>query len=449
MATALDKYVPTLDGTNYQVWSRQMKSFLQSLDLWLTTSGTWTRPVPADPANITPAEQERINSWDASDERAQGNITLTLAPWVQDKVRREMTLQNLPETAHTIWEQVRAAYSAVSPAQVFGLFRQVMTYRIDVSKNIVPQMDALNSLYQRLAAETVDIPDFLRAMMLMSALPPAWEAPIIVSVMAGGTIASITLENTVNTIARYANAERAKKVGKHVPKVNKLSAVKRKGDTPSFQQQTKPHGGGKSKKGKKPRGDRGKGPKKGKGYGNLHIANSISRMPPSAHSIATITPQGVLQRIEVEEPETSSFGRGPYASFNNAMSLADCLDIPKTQRNVQRLKVMTMDCPGPSTFPGSFQDFPESAPTPEGSRPSTPRSPTWPHMSQSEKDGIAPLVAHLTKKRAATAPPMVPEHELTDQMMEDDVSIPDSEDETLWGKYIDECRGASGIEYIY
>ena len=115
-----------------------MKSYLQSLDLWLTTSGTWTRPVPADPTNITQAEQERMNSWDASDERAQGNITLTLAPWVQDKVRREMTTQNLPETAHNIWEQVRVAYSAVSPAQVFGLFRQVMTYRIDVSKNIVP-----------------------------------------------------------------------------------------------------------------------------------------------------------------------------------------------------------------------------------------------------------------------------------------------------------------------
>src|SRR5205807_3277523 len=160
MATALDKYVPTLDGTNYQIWSRQMKSYLQSLDLWLTTSGTWTRPVPADPANITQAEQERINSWDASDERSQGNITLTLAPWVQDKVRREMTLCNLPENAHNIWEQVRDAYSAISPAQVFGLFRQVMTFRINVSKNIVPQMDALNSLYQRLAAETVDTRDF-------------------------------------------------------------------------------------------------------------------------------------------------------------------------------------------------------------------------------------------------------------------------------------------------
>ena len=82
-----------------------------------------------------------------------------------------------------------------------------MTFCIDVMKNISPQMDALNSLYQHLAAETVNIPDFLHAMMLMSALPSTWEVPIIVSVIAGGTVVGITLENTMTTIACYADAE--------------------------------------------------------------------------------------------------------------------------------------------------------------------------------------------------------------------------------------------------
>src|SRR6266545_7167681 len=73
----------------------------------------------------------------------------------------------------------------------------------------------------------------------------------------------------------------------------------------------------------------------------------------------------------------------------------------------------------------------------------------WPHMSQSEKDSIAPLVAYLSKLQAATAPPMIGEHELTEEMMEDDVSIPDEEDKSLWGTYLANCQGASGVEELY
>ena len=108
-----------------------------------------------------------------------------------------------------------------------------------------------------------------------------------------------------------------------MPKVNKLSAVKHKGETLSFQVQQQPYQAGKNKKGKKQCRDCGKGPKKGKGYGNLHIANTISHMLTTVLTIASITLQGLLQRIEVEEPEVSAFGHGPYASFNRAMTLAD------------------------------------------------------------------------------------------------------------------------------
>ena len=251
--------------------------------------------------------------------------------------------------------------------------------------------------------------------------------------MAGGQVAGITLENTKTTTIRYADAERAKNIGKRPPKAHKISAVKHKGKTPSFPQQAAPRDGRKPKKGKDKRGQRGKGKGKGQGYGNLHFADTISRASSTAHSVATITPQGLLQRIEVEAPETSSFGKGPYPSFNNAMALADRLGVPKYQRNVQCLEQsvsMHMDVPGPSTFPGSAQNIPVSAPTPEGSHPSSPRSPTWPHMTLSEKEGIAPLVRFLTRNhRAASAPPQVPQNVNDDEDMEDIVSLPDEGDE--------------------
>ena len=171
----------------------------------------------------------------------------------------------------------------------------------------------------------------------------------------------------------------------------------------------------------------------------MHFADIISCTPSTAHSITTIMPQGLLQRIEVEAPNTSSFGNGPYPSFNNAMTLADRLGVPKFTRNVQCLEQLVMihvDTPGPSTFPGSAQDLLTTAPTPEGSHPSSPRSPTWPHMTQSEKDGIALLVRFLIRPCASTVPPHVPQDiSNINKDMEDTIFLPEGEDKdlTLWG----------------
>src|SRR5205807_8257345 len=122
-------------------------------------------------------------------------------------------------------------------------------------------------------------------------------------------------------------------------------------------------------------------------------------------------------------------------------------------QQLEQLVMMMSDGAGPSRFPGSAPaddlPMPMSALTPEGSCPSTPQSPTWLHMSQSEKDGIAPLVTYLTKPRAATAPPMIPKHKLTEEMMEDDIFIPDEEDESLWRTYLANCQGALDVEDLY
>ena len=145
MSTALDKYVPELDGSNYQLWSRKMKAFLQSMDLWHIVSGLTLRPVPAA-AVATPEEATQILNWDISDERAQGTITLHLAPWVFDKIQILPT--GMDRTANNVWARLQTFYQTVSPSQVFALFREVLNYRVDVSRNIQPQLDNLDSLYQ-------------------------------------------------------------------------------------------------------------------------------------------------------------------------------------------------------------------------------------------------------------------------------------------------------------
>ena len=135
-------------------------------------------------------------------------------------------------------------------------------------------------------------------------------------------------------ILRHWDALNARKSGKKVQQVSKISSIPRKGLTSSFQNQTVPSqyssSSGSSTFGKKKGKAHGTcGKEKGKarrqGMGKVHLVSSISAAPPSSHSIITITPQGLLHCTAVEEPETSSYGNGPYTSFNKAMTLAQCI----------------------------------------------------------------------------------------------------------------------------
>jgi hypothetical protein len=172
-------------------------------------------------------------------------------------------------------------------------------------------------------------------MILLSRLPPAWETSIIQTVMSGGQVTGITWALTTQTIIRYWDADQAKRVG-HRPTAHKLSAVKKFQGPPSFRgpQPQQQDGSGKGKK--KKRGSAGKGKKKK--FGAVHFASAPSGPAPVAHTIAHIGPQGLYQRLEVSDPVTSSFGQGPWTTFNNAMQMADSLQVPKTQRTVQRLE---------------------------------------------------------------------------------------------------------------
>ena len=58
--------VPVLDGTNYRVWSSNMKAYLQAHGVWRIVDGSVARPTDA-------AEAAK---WDVSDDIAQGNIVL-------------------------------------------------------------------------------------------------------------------------------------------------------------------------------------------------------------------------------------------------------------------------------------------------------------------------------------------------------------------------------------
>jgi hypothetical protein len=325
MLTALTTFVPILVGTNYQAWSAKMKAYLSSVDLWLIVSGATVRPAQAGEAQ---------SNWDTADARAIGIISLTLADHVLRKVGSLVNVVQplaAAQFSSQWWTSIENHYGTISPSQVFDLIKQAINFCLDGSLHPHPQLEQLEAIHVDLGTNQAELPEFVWSMILLSCLPPAWETSIIQTIMSGGQVTGITWALTTQTIIRYWDVDQAKRVG-HCPTAHKLSAVKKFQGPPSFcgLQPQQQDGSGKGKK--KKRGSAGKGKKKK--FGAVHFASAPSGPAPVAHTVTHIGPQGLFQRLEVSDPVTSSFGQGPWASFNNVMTMADSLQVPKTQRTV-------------------------------------------------------------------------------------------------------------------
>ena len=329
--------VPKLDGTeNYTAWMKQMRSTLMGMDLWRITDGQLPFPAAANPQAPTAAELELQNTWIATDTRAMGLIRLSLKPHVDDQVE---AIPAANHTAENIWDRLETLYGQVSPATLYDWAKQAASFRLPPNRHPGPAIDALQALLRRLTSNGWDLTDFQQATHLLRALPPDWERLCTPLAMASGSRTTITFQLTKDTVLRHWDALQAQRVAHSTQRVHKISAVHRKGPNPSFQGQAAPRQGSKPVKGKKKRGARGAGKGKKQWAHPVEFASTASIPGPSTHTVVQIGPQGLSQRIAVEAQDHSSFGNGPYETFNAAMTLADRLGVPKHTRNIQRLEV--------------------------------------------------------------------------------------------------------------
>jgi hypothetical protein len=263
------------------------------------------------------------------------------------------------------WTQIENHYGTISPSQVFDLIKQVTNFHLDGSKHPCPQLEHLEAIDADLATNQAKLPEFVWSMILLSHLPPAWETSIIQTVMSEGQVTGITWALTTQTIIRYWDADQAKRVG-HCPTAHKLSAVKKFQGPPSFHHMQPPQQDGSSQEKKKKRGSAGKGKKKK--FGAVHFTSTPSGPAPVAHTVTHFSPQGFHQRLEVSDLVSSSFGQGPWTSFNNAMTMADSLQVPKTQRTVQWLEQSLLDQIALAPTP-KLTSSAKEAPTPRSATP--------------------------------------------------------------------------------
>jgi hypothetical protein len=322
MSSQLATLVPIFDGTNYLVWSRAMKAYLQSQGLFGYTNGSLTIPVsipavaaspvvPATSSSLaidavtavpaydpTPAE---ILSWKKSNDMAMGAITLHLSPSIQQLISQA--------TAEDLWPHLTDTYNKDTLSTVYKDWKEVQNIRFISTQHPGPIFEKLDATYSRLngvylkGLSTLVIQPQLQALMTLASLPKEWEeiVTIITSQTPFPDLEPSLIRQVVIDHFETKNSLRCTGKSLHV---NKISAVKCKRDQPprfkkqeERQQQRNPDSNDKQQ----PHwqcGQRGSGRGKGKGKqrdtGHSHVALMVvltPALPPhTSHTISHLSP---------------------------------------------------------------------------------------------------------------------------------------------------------------
>ncbi|GLB43949.1 hypothetical protein LshimejAT787_1501330 [Lyophyllum shimeji] len=210
-SNALFTLVPVFDGTNYVLWASNMSDVLRAQGLWQIVAGNDPKPEELD-STQTPAptaaaigerEKERL-AWDKEDDKAVRMIRCRLSEGVKQQIA-------VGDSSEDQWNKSKLYLGRLNPD---------------------PEISKLVVLFERLTANSIELPEFVKAMILLVAIPQKWDT------VPATLIQNKTVENLTLSVVREAiMAEYHRRSTSNAHTANKISAVKRKGKAPAWQKQ--------------------------------------------------------------------------------------------------------------------------------------------------------------------------------------------------------------------
>ncbi|RXW12267.1 hypothetical protein EST38_g13587 [Candolleomyces aberdarensis] len=289
-----------------------MQLYLLSRSLWQMVKGEDVKPSSL-PASASSSEKEenkiRINAWMEKSDSAKGTMLL--------KVREDLRVDLMEKDAPTIWKHFADTLGQTTDSQIFSWFCEWYRFQIPGSQSPLKEFAHWDLLVSKLKAANMEIPDKILAMQLVANMPPAYSTilPLMVSEINGKTLTSAKVKGYMLT-----EWERKQKPAKKAAAL-RISAVQRKGQSPSFHQQqkgSKPSEASSSKQRadqpqqqqgekKRQRKGRGQGPKsKSKGKGRAHVADADSDTMSDTHADNMFASLSLAERISTTTIATAS-----------------------------------------------------------------------------------------------------------------------------------------------
>ncbi|KAF5361877.1 hypothetical protein D9756_002593 [Leucocoprinus leucothites] len=283
--------IPVLQGPqNYQFWSMRMQGYLSMI----TTPGTpltgWTVTtglVPALPPVIAPAIDDDGNVTNAAEASASQALRL------EEEHRRNfleqsaigLLIQAVPDSMlHLIvqgdptatWDGLQRLYGVQGPASVYGDFVRAVSWSLPGNMDPAQSIAELESLFTQIEGATARLPEVIRAMILLRAVPQGMET-LAQSILANQTQMSQLTWDLVCSTIQAAWSQKPQQQPQQQQPPNQGA-----GQKPGNPQTGNPGGDGK-------KGKRGKrGGKKGKGAANEAVTDADAT---NTSGVTNVAPQ--------------------------------------------------------------------------------------------------------------------------------------------------------------
>ncbi|PIL28157.1 transporter [Ganoderma sinense ZZ0214-1] len=357
MSNGLTSFVPVLTGPNYLQWAPKMQAFLQ-------TTGRWMQPMTKTCPTLvaTPSNQDKVDAWNEDDTAARGSIRLR----VDDSIG---TAINSKTTAKQVWDYLKDTYGKPGIPVVYQDFCAAMGISIPSDSNPIPAMDKLRAHFQTLETNQFTVAEHIKGMILLSKLPSAMD-PIIQVYTSGLTamqttpaVQLVTFDEVRNHVIMYWEQRQGRHQQKPRDSVNKISAVKRKPQDPTFrQQQQRPQGQqqhqqrpyGQQHQQQRPqgqqqqgyrgrRGGRGRSQQHQGAHQHAHIAHVADTFPVITKGEMDTLPQSRDPRALLHKPVRAETGANhQYPALRRAFTLAKELGVEPTTERIRKLEMLVV-----------------------------------------------------------------------------------------------------------
>ena len=159
-----------------------------------------------------------------SDDIAQGNIVLRLAHNCRNEVGA---------TSAATWTNLETAFGSVGISQIFGDFHSLVSFKISGSQHPGAEITCFNTVVECLRANSVNMPNHILGMMVLSSLPPWWDHVSAIYLQGEMAITQVKYADVQSAIvAEYDWVGSSQQQHAH-----KITAIKRKGEHPQYSNQ--------------------------------------------------------------------------------------------------------------------------------------------------------------------------------------------------------------------
>jgi hypothetical protein len=220
-------HVPMFVGQDFRFWKESMTDYLGAQRLLGYALGQRQRPVTAIAVQPTQAKLTAQADWDEVDLQVKSMISMRLSSNLRTLIRT---------TSAATWTNLDQRYGVPYFTGIYKDYELAHSIRLVTGKNPEIRIQKIWTILECLWANGCDLSNYLQGMLLLKANPKEWDT---VSQMYcnGMQMANVTFDGVRDAI--MAEFEQTARPAQLAHQADKISAVKRKGQSPHFKEQRK------------------------------------------------------------------------------------------------------------------------------------------------------------------------------------------------------------------